>query len=80
MSQTLRKVEKMKRQTMNDTKELRSFLIEQMEGIANGEIDESRARGVANVAQQIYNTLNIELKMATTSAKIGDQKIGPVAF
>lgn len=65
---------------MNSTKELRAFLVGQMDAAARGELDDARTKGVANLAQQIYNTMNIELKKATLIAKYGDLKIEPVQF
>ena len=68
---------------INDTKELRRFLVEQMEGIAEGTVDLDAAKGITNLAQQIYNTLNIELKFALAEDKVGDvSEIGspPVKF
>lgn len=66
---------------LRSTKDLRAFLLKQMEGVADGEIDADAAKSVANLAQQIYNTLNVELKTAVTLSKIGDgQHIKPVRF
>ena len=66
---------------MKDTKELRGFLVEQMTKIADGTLEESRGKGVANLAQQVYNTLNIEMKMAGLKKKLGsDFEIKPVSF
>ena len=63
------------------TKELRAFLVEQMEGIADGTIDAVRAKGVANLSQQIYNTINLELKFASAKAKLGEAMVvKPVQF
>lgn len=65
---------------MKNTQELRAFLTAQMNGVATGELDCERAKGVSNLAQQIYNTLNVEIKMAMAKAKLGDQEIEPVRF
>ena len=66
---------------MKNTKELRAFLVSQMEGIADGSLDATRGKGVANIAQQVYNTINIEMKLATKKAKFGDDfVITPVSF
>lgn len=66
--------------SINNTKELRSFLTDEMLRAANGDVDSSRAKSVTNYAQQIYNTLNIELKTALVREKIGDQVIKSVDF
>lgn len=66
---------------INNTKDLRSFLIEQMKAVAKGEIDTQATKGICNLAQQVYNTLNIELKAAAATAKLGDERpIKPVEF
>jgi len=65
---------------MKSTTELRSFLVNQMEGVAKGDIGADVAKGVTNIAQQIYNTLLIEVKMAKARAELGDDAITPVQF
>jgi len=65
---------------MKNTKELRDFLLTQMQGVANGSVDVSVAKGVCNLAQQVYNTVNIEIKMATAKEKITSGNIPPVDF
>lgn len=65
---------------MKDTRELRAFLVKQMTEIADGNMDLNHAKGVSNMAQQIYNTLNIEVKMAIARSKLGDTAVEPVAF
>jgi hypothetical protein len=65
---------------MKSTSELRSFLVSQMEGVANGDIGADVAKGVTNIAQQIYNTLLIEVKMAKARADLGEDAITPVRF
>lgn len=65
---------------MQNTKDLRGFLVGQMQNIADGKLDLDHAKGVANLAQQIYNTLNIEVKMAIARSKLGDTKVEPVEF
>jgi hypothetical protein len=44
---------------MKNTGELRAFLVEQMNGVASGDVDMNKAKAVSNLSQQIYNTLNI---------------------
>jgi hypothetical protein len=65
---------------IKDTKTLREFLVQQMGAAANGRVDAERGKTVANFAQQVYNTLNIELRMAIAKAKLGDTKVEPVNF
>ena len=65
---------------IRDTKGLRAFLVEQMNAAATGQVDVQRAKAITNYAQQIYNTLNIELKSAVVRSKIGDVEIQSVTF
>lgn len=65
---------------MQNTKDLRAFLVSQMSAIADGKLDLNHAKSIANIAQQIYNTLNIEVKMAVAKSKLGDAKVEPVNF
>jgi len=65
---------------MQDTKELRHFLVEQMQGVASGKVQPDRAKGVTNIAQQIYNSLLIEVKMAKAMQDLDIEKLKPVDF
>jgi len=65
---------------MKNTKEMREFLIEQMTAVAHGDQDIATAKGVCNYAQQVYNTMNIEIKHAQAQAKLSDGDIKPVGF
>lgn len=65
---------------MKDTKELRAFLVEQMQGVATGKVNSERAKSVSNLAQQIYNTLNLEVKMAIVKGKLNGAKVDAVSF
>lgn len=65
---------------MKSTKDMRAFLLEQMSGVAVGDIEVNTAKGVCNLAQQVYNTLNIEIKHAQAQAKLGESKISEVKF
>lgn len=71
---------KSQERTMKNTKDLRTFLLQQMNGVANGEVNMETAKGVSNLAQQIYNTLNIEIKMAVAKDKMAGGEIGAVDF
>lgn len=69
------------RPAMRNTKDLRAFLVNQMECVADGTTDIAKAKGIANLAQQVYNTLNIEIKLAKAKADGGDNfGIVPVGF
>jgi hypothetical protein len=65
---------------MTNTRELRSFLVEQMQGVASGKVNSEKAKSIANLSQQIYNTLNLEVKMATAKAKLNGATIDAVSF
>lgn len=65
---------------MKSTRELRTFLIEQMSGVAEGKIQPDVAKGVTNIAQQIYNSLLIEIKIAKARADLDVETIAPVRF
>lgn len=68
-------------QEITDTKKLRAFLVEQMNKAAKGEVESQQAKAVANFAQQIYNTMNIEIKVAVAKAKYGkDLVINGIKF
>jgi len=55
-------------------------LIEQMSGVAEGKIQPDVAKGVTNIAQQIYNSLLIEIKIAKARADLDVETIAPVRF
>ena len=65
---------------MNNTRELRSFLVEQMQGVASGKVNSEKAKSISNLSQQIYNTINIEVKMALSKAKLNGQSLDAVEF
>lgn len=65
---------------LTNTRELRQFLVEQMQGVANGRVNSEKAKSIANLSQQIYNTLNIEVKLAISKAKLNGGQIDAVSF
>jgi hypothetical protein len=65
---------------MNNTRELRAFLVEQMQGVASGKVNSEKAKSISNLSQQIYNTINIEVKMALSKAKLNGQSLDAVEF
>lgn len=67
--------------TITSTKELRKFLLGQMDGVINGTVTAEQTKGITNLAQQVYNTLNVELKTAIALGKLGENAdIKPVQF
>ena len=65
---------------MNNTRELRAFLVEQMQGVASGKVNSEKAKSISNLSQQIYITINIEVKMALSKAKLNGQTLDAVEF
>jgi hypothetical protein len=65
---------------ITSSSEMRQFLIEQMIGTANGKIEVGQAKAVCNLAQQIYNTVKLEMSFASLKHKEGMQKIEAVRF
>ena len=65
---------------MKDTKEMRKFLLLQMKGVAAGKIDTSTSKGICNLAQQVYNTMAIEINHAKALDKMATTKIPKVDF
>ena len=71
---------KVKNERITSTRTLRAFLVKSMNDVVAGTLDADRAKGVTNLAQQIYNTLNLELKVATAKAKYDKLQVDPVDF
>jgi hypothetical protein len=70
-----------KPKAIENTRDLRKFLVEQMEGVATGKVNTERAKAICNLSQQVYNSLNLEVKMAVARSKLKDgQSIEPVGF
>lgn len=65
---------------MNNTRELRAFLVEQMQGVAAGKVNSEKAKSISNLSQQIYNTINIEVKLALSKAKLNGQQVDAIDF
>jgi hypothetical protein len=66
---------------IENTRDLRKFLVEQMEGVATGRVNTERAKAICNISQQVYNSLNLEVKMAIARSKLKEgQDVTPVSF
>ena len=65
---------------MQNTRELRAFLVEQMQGVAAGKVNSEKAKAISNLSQQIYNTINIEVKIAISKSKLNGQTVDAVEF
>lgn len=60
------------------TAELRMFLLEQMVAISEGQQDPAQAKAICNYAQQIYNTVALEVKYSAAKLKAGENGIESV--
>lgn len=65
---------------LESTKDLRAFLLDRMQEVASGQLGNNEAKAICNLSQQIYNTINMEVKMAAVKAKTGGGKIDAVSF
>lgn len=65
---------------IDNTAQLRSFLLGQMQAVADGKVDGSKAKAICNLSQQIYNTLAIEVRVAATKASTGKDRLDAVKF
>jgi len=68
------------KRSITDTRELRAFLVDQMQDVATGKVNLERAKATANLSQQIYNTLNLEVKMALARGKLNGKTPDAVSF
>lgn len=69
-----------KQEVIRNTRDLRMFLVDRMKEVVKREIEPVQVTGIANLAQQIYNTLNIELKAAIVFEKLQGEEIKAVQF
>ncbi len=67
-------------QSIDDTKQLRRFLLDQMARVAQGQLDTGQVKGIVNLAQQVHNTMTVEAKIASVRAKLGENSVKPVDF
>ncbi len=58
-----------KKVVINSTGTMRSFLLDQMVNVANGEQEACDAKAICNYAQQVYNTINMELRFAIATKR-----------
>ena len=65
---------------LHTTADIRSFLIEQMVKTAEGKIEVGQAKSICNFAQQIYNTVKLEMQFASMKQKEQIGKIEPVRW
>ena len=54
---------------MENTSDLRKFLLGEMQKLAEKKIEVQDARAMCNYAQQVYNTLKLEIQFATLRSK-----------
>lgn len=66
---------------INSSADIRNFLLTQMVAVSEGKQETTAAKAISNYAQQIYNTINLEMKMAALKQKAGgDIILVPVSF
>jgi len=65
---------------LRTTADLRAFLLEEMVQTAEGAREASTAKAVCNYAQQVYNTINLEMRHAHAKHKYGSASLSPVSF
>lgn len=65
---------------LKNSKELKTFLLGQISGIADGSISPEAAKGICNLSQQVYNMSNLEIKVALATAKVGQDAIKSINF
>ena len=70
----------MSRIAPTNTQEMRTFLVNQMMDVAEGKVTAEKAKSICNISQQIYNTLNVEIKMAIAKSKMDGENDEPVNF
>ena len=64
---------------IDDTKQMRQFLISKMVAVSEGKIEIGQAKAVSNLAQQIYNTVKLEMQFASLKSD-GMKRIEAVSF
>jgi len=66
--------------SIKNSKELKTFLLSQISGIADGSVAPEMAKGICNLSQQVYNLANLEIKVAIAKVKVGEDGIKSVNF
>lgn len=59
---------------------MREFLLRQMVATANGELEAPHAKSICNFAQQIYNTVKLEMAFAQIKTKLDVKQIEAVKW
>lgn len=65
---------------IRDSVDLRNFLIDKMQKVATGKIKVDQCKAISNLAQQVYNTKNLEIKLALAQKTLGGERVKPVSF
>ena len=66
---------------ISNTGEMHRYLLEQMGKVASGEVSTDTSKAMCNLAQQVYNTVAVEVRMMSAVAKLGeDAKVKPIEF
>ena len=59
---------------------MREFLLRQMIATANGDLETANAKSICNFAQQIYNTVKLEMAFAQIKTKLDVKQIDAVKW
>ena len=65
---------------IGNSAELRQFLLDQMVATALGKVEPAAAKSVCNFAQQIYNTVKLEMQFAQLKNKEGIKTVEAVSW
>lgn len=65
---------------LNDTDDVRNFLLNQMVRVANGKMEIGHAKAVCNLAQQVYNTIKLEMQYSKLQENGGAGNVSPVSW
>lgn len=65
---------------LQDTADLRAFLLDKMVGVSDGNVAADQAKAICNLSQQVYNTLNIEVRVAAARASGNGEAPDAVKF
>ena len=65
---------------IGNTHDMRVFLIQQMVGVAKGEIEPQQVTAIARMAQQVYNFAKLEVQAAKMRAQSKSEEVKPIEF
>ena len=65
---------------IQNTHDMRVFLIQQMVAVAKGEMEPQQVTAVARMAQQVYNFAKLEVAAARMRAQSKSEEVKPLEF